>query len=184
MASHRPPSAVPSTGSDGSSQGDFHIVVGEHRGAGEGGPPPPPPPSQPRPAGAMQRPKLELPDVIPKPGTRPKNALKAVKVYSTDQKGPPDLAPPKHFRPASDFARDADVKTLETPRPVTQGDREDLEATEEREQLERERAKVSYTGSLTRHELEMESIDVQGRVHKGKPPPPGKPPRQFRPTIR
>ena len=47
---------------------------------------------------------------------RAPNALKAVKPYNTDQAGPPDLSPPKVYRPATDFAREMDVTSLETPR--------------------------------------------------------------------
>mmetsp|Transcript_39589 Transcript_39589/g.96272 ORF Transcript_39589/g.96272 Transcript_39589/m.96272 type:complete len:97 (-) Transcript_39589:123-413(-) len=49
---------------------------------------------------------------------------------------------------------------------------------------ERAQAKVPWIGSLYQHELGIEVVDAKGNVYFGKPPPPGKPPRQFRPTLR
>eukprot|EP00961_Rhodomonas_salina_P227727 3078384-Rhodomonas_salina.1 len=36
---------------------------------------------------------------------RPQNAMKATKPYNPNQRGPPSLDPPAHFRPASDLVR-------------------------------------------------------------------------------
>jgi hypothetical protein len=136
---------------------------------------------------------------------RAPHALKAHKPVSTDQHGPPDLTPPRVFRPASDWARDMDITELETPRheqpPPPPDDTEDVPEEEDEEtkqareameaaslahtaELEHARAKVPWIGSVHRHELGVEVIDRKGNVYSGKPPPPGRPPRLFRPTLR